>query len=257
MQSRVRGFLGIAVGLAVFFLLTGGSTAVFADSTTITIGVGNDTSMSGGAPPTGITSVANGNGYYGPYATVDLLLGNNSNGVAAGAIRVTVNMTAGYAIFGNNAFAFNLTGSLTPSDLNISFGTAGYSVGSPGQISAFGKFEYVISDGNSPGHTGAGALVFTLTKKSGSFASVNDIIDLSTGGAAGGYGTFAMKVGKLNSNGTAFVSDITNADGSITSGTGYARNGNSSPVPEPTSLLMLGSGLLVVGRYTWKARRRN
>src|SRR5262249_28284334 len=129
----------IAVGLAVFFLLTGGSTTVFADSTTITIGVGNDTSMSNGVPPTGITSIANGNGYYGPYASVDLLLGNNTNGVADGAIRVTVNMAAGYAIFGSNgAFAFNLGGTLTPSDLNISFGTAGYSVGNPGQMSAFG-----------------------------------------------------------------------------------------------------------------------
>src|SRR5262249_9443456 len=150
------------------------------------IGVGNDTSMSNGVPPTGITSIANGNGYYGPYASVDLLLGNNTNGVADGAIRVTVNMAAGYALFGSNgAFAFNLGGTLTPSDLNISFGTAGYSVGNPGQMSAFGKFEYVISDGNSPGHTGAGALVFTLTKKSGKFASVHDIMELSTGTAAG------------------------------------------------------------------------
>src|SRR5207244_2365634 len=162
------------------------------------------------------------------------------------------------AIFGSNgAFAFNLAGALTPADLNISFATPGYSVGTPGQMSAFGKFEYVINDGNSPGHAGIGALVFTLSKKSGSFGSVNDIIELSTGGAGDGYGDFAMHIGKLNSTGTAFVANITNPDGSITSGTGFARDG-SVRVPDPASILLLGTGLFALGgTLTWKARRRN
>ena len=50
-----------------------------------------------------------------------------------------------------------------------------------------------------------------------------------------------------------------NADGTvnaITHGTGYARDG-TSPIPKPTSLILLGSGLLISGFVTRKLRRRN
>jgi len=240
--------------------MVGIPSTAFADSMSTTLGVGNDTSMSGSVPPTGITSIANGNGYYGPYATVDLLLGNGSNGVANGAIRVTVNVASGYGMFGSQgAFAFNLANGLTAADVNIAFGTAGYASAGAGQMSAFGKFEYTISDGNAPGHTGPGALVFTLAKNTGTFSSVNDIVELSTGTAAGGYGNFAIKIGKLDpaTGNTSFVANITNADGSITQGTGFARDGSGpKPVPEPTSLLMLGSGLLLAPLARKLLRRR-
>ena len=82
-------------------------------------------------------------------------------------------------------------------------------------------------------------------------------VGATTGGAAGGSGNFAIHIGKLNSAGTAFVANVTNPDGSITSGTGFARDGSSVRVPDPASILLLGSGLLIVGGYTRKARRRN
>jgi len=156
----------------------------------------------------------------GPYATVNLHF------VSSSQIDVTVTMAAGFTMFGmNDAFGFNGPAGLSIINIASESGSgaaSGFSVGSGGNIDGFGNFVYSLSDGN-PGNSNHTSLTFSVTCAA-CFANENGIYVANGNGAH-----FVVHVAPDGDNPTGFASD-----------SGY------SSVPEPASMLLLGTGLLGV-----------
>lgn len=146
-------------------------------------------------------------------------------------MQVTVSLTDGAQYFVNTGsgnhpgFAFNLLNAPTISisglsspwvsgDVNLT------STGTNGP--AMGTFDYFITNpGNGANAANDGPLVFTINNASG--ISYSDFV--------------------ANSNGYYFAADIMNSAGK-TGESGINNPGTMSAVPEPSSLILLGTGIL-------------
>lgn len=150
----------------------------------------------------------------GPYATVIYVL-NGSN------IDVTVNMFPGMQAFGqgngnNGIFGFNIVGSIT--GLSVTNMPAGFTANlGGGQMDGFGNFEVTLSCCNPA--NAVNSFSFTVSR-TGGFAAASDLFEANANGAH-----FAIHIAPTNGNPTGFATD------------------GGSEVPEPASLLLLGSGL--------------
>ena len=165
----------------------------------------------------------------GPYATVTYVL----NG---GNIDVTVVMEPGFQAFGtgsgnNGIFGFNIVGStagLSITGLPASFSS---NLGG-GQMDGFGNFEVTLSCCNPS--NAVNGFSFTVSR-TGGFSSASDLFEANANGSH-----FAIHIAPTNGNPTGFAADT----------------GTNNEVPEPTSLLLLGSGLVTVAAGLRKRYRK-
>ncbi len=204
--------------LALYFVFIAGVLPAAADTASYTLNLGNVGGLCGTASSSPYDCSGEAGSIQPPYATVNLVLSSDAK-----SITVTVSLSGNYVLWGKGAtFGFNYIGGA--GKLNISGLSSPWYASSGQKMDGMGTFEYAISSHTNQSH--GQTLTFTVTRKDGgTFTSANDLFS----------GT------------NAYAIDMASCATCSNRVTGYAGGGTpDNPVPEPASILLLGSGLLAL-----------
>jgi hypothetical protein len=160
----------------------------------------------------------------GPYGTITLTQSGSN-------VDVTETLASGYFYVNTgagNPLAFNLNTVATPTDVQSA---TYFEAGGSASASTFGSFTNSIGCTSNCGHGGSNSLNIPQT-----LSFVVDGVDISNFVANGNGNYFATDIGEEGSSGSIIATGNVGAPGNTT----------LAMAPEPTSLLLLGTGLLAL-----------
>ncbi len=177
-------------------------------------------------------------GFNGPYASVDVSLTDSTH-----ATITFTSLTNGGNIYllgdgGSVAVNVNATswtiGSITGSNSGTGFTPGPYSNGGAGNEYGFGSFNQTVNSFDGFTHS-SDSIGFLLTNTSGTWAGAASVLTFNSENHLAAAHIFV----------TSNPADAANG----ATATGFASGSTPPPVPEPSTMLLLGSGLLGLAGY--------